>query len=132
MNMSLPNKWIKNTPSTLQNENKIHLNRSIVSGNNFNNPWSINNFCISLALFDYSNNPSLMTFLFSQFGTKFRSLKTTTYKESSPSRFNTRAGNKIHTCSRGKAISKPPDISGAFPCISPNVFPHAFAIFCIL
>jgi len=66
----------------LQNENKIHLNRSIVSGNNFNNPWSINNFCISLALFDYSNNPSLMTFLFSQFGTKFRSLKTTKFKGS--------------------------------------------------
>ena len=38
----------------------------------------------------------------------------------------------MHTCSRGRAMSNPPDISGAFPCISPNVFPHAFAIFCIL
>ena len=65
----------------LEIENKIHLNRSIVSGNNFNNPWSINNFCISLTLFDYSNNPSLVTFLFSQFGTKFRCLKTFKFKE---------------------------------------------------
>ena len=36
------------------------------------------------------------------------------------------------TCSRGKAMSSPPEISGATPCISPNVFPHALAICCIL
>ena len=67
-----------NNPHT----NDFYLNRSIISSNNFNNSWSINNFCVPLTLLDYSNNPSLMTFLFSQFCTKFCSLKIARQKTS--------------------------------------------------